>query len=67
MDIYFQVITLLYRPPEILLGSPVYASPVDMWSVGCVFGEMATGQPLFQGDSEVGARISCHECSAPLV
>jgi serine/threonine protein kinase len=49
-----EVVTLLYRPPEILLGSSRYSSYVDMWSLGCIFAEMALGSPLFQGDSEIG-------------
>ena len=47
-----QVVTLLYRAPEILLGTSVYSTSVDMWSVGCIFAELALGYPLFQGDSE---------------
>jgi len=48
-----EVVTVWYRPPEILLGATVYSVPVDLWSIGCVIGEMATGQPLFAGDSEI--------------
>lgn len=48
-----EVITLWYRPPEILLGEEVYQSPVDMWGVGCIFAEMITRQALFRGSSEV--------------
>jgi len=48
-----EVVTVWYRAPEILLGSSLYSVPVDLWSVGCVFGEMATGTPLFMGDSEI--------------
>jgi len=48
-----EVVTVWYRPPEILLGSSLYSVPVDVWSVGCIMGEMATGQPLFCGDSEI--------------
>lgn len=48
-----EVITLWYRAPEILLGSKVYSSPVDVWSMGCIFAEMAMGEPLFRGDSEI--------------
>jgi serine/threonine protein kinase len=48
-----EVITLWYRPLEILLGSRLYSIPVDMWGVGCIFAEMATGTPLFAGDSEI--------------
>ena len=46
--------TLWYRAPEVLLGSRHYATAVDMWSVGCIFAEMAMqGAPLFPGDSEI--------------
>merc|ERR1712176_97096 len=48
-----EVVTVWYRPPEILLGSVLYSVPVDLWSIGCVNGEMATGAPLFAGDSEI--------------
>jgi len=48
-----EVVTVWYRPPEILLGATLYSVPVDLWSIGCVTGEMATGQPLFAGDSEI--------------
>jgi len=48
-----EVVTLWYRAPEILLGSKHYATPVDIWSVGCIFAEMVNGRPLFPGDSEI--------------
>eukprot|EP01127_Copromyxa_protea_P002495 TRINITY_DN1237_c0_g1_i2.p1 TRINITY_DN1237_c0_g1~~TRINITY_DN1237_c0_g1_i2.p1 ORF type:complete len:173 (-),score=42.06 TRINITY_DN1237_c0_g1_i2:114-632(-) len=48
-----EVITLWYRAPEILLGSEQYSIPVDIWSAGCIFAEMASGTPLFPGDSEI--------------
>merc|ERR1719284_692838 len=48
-----EVVTVWYRPLEILLGSPLYSVPVDLWSIGCVAAEMATGAPLFAGDSEI--------------
>merc|ERR1719246_382378 len=48
-----EVITIWYRPLEILLGSKLYSLPVDLWSCGCVMAEMATGGPLFPGDSEI--------------
>merc|ERR1711976_768577 len=47
------VVTVWYRPPEILLGSKLYSIPVDLWSSGCIVAEMATGAPLFAGDSEI--------------
>lgn len=48
-----EVITLWYRAPEILLGSSRYSTPVDVWSIGTIFAEMATKKPLFHGDSEI--------------
>jgi len=48
-----EVVTVWYRPPEILLGSGIYSIPVDIWSVGCIHDEMATGAPTFAGDSEI--------------
>ncbi|KAJ6629894.1 kinase-like domain-containing protein [Mycena sp. CBHHK59/15] len=49
-----EVVTLWYRAPEVLLGSRHYSTGIDMWSVGCIFAEMAmAGQPLFPGDSEI--------------
>ena len=48
-----EVVTLWYRPPEILLGSQAYAPPVDVWAVGTIFVEMVTKRPLFPGDSEI--------------
>lgn len=48
-----EVVTLWYRAPEVLLGSSRYSCPIDIWSLGCIFAEMATKRPLFQGDSEI--------------
>ncbi len=48
-----EVITLWYRAPEILLGSKHYSTPVDLWSIGCIFAEMVNQKPLFPGDSEI--------------
>lgn len=48
-----EIVTLWYRAPEVLLGSQRYSCPVDVWSIGCIFAEMATRKPLFQGDSEI--------------
>ncbi|RXI01625.1 hypothetical protein DVH24_014974 [Malus domestica] len=47
-----EIVTLWYRAPEVLLGSAHYSTGVDMWSVGCIFAEMARRQALFPGDSE---------------
>lgn len=48
-----EVLTLWYRAPEILLGSVEYSTPVDIWSVGCIFAELIWKKPLFQGDYEM--------------
>ena len=48
-----EVVTLWYRAPEILLGSKQYSISIDIWSVGCIFAEMAEKKPLFTGDSEI--------------
>lgn len=48
-----EVVTLWYRAPEVLMGSPRYSTPVDIWSIGCIFAEMANKTPLFRGDSEI--------------
>eukprot|EP01065_Artemidia_motanka_P043268 TRINITY_DN5973_c0_g1_i1.p1 TRINITY_DN5973_c0_g1~~TRINITY_DN5973_c0_g1_i1.p1 ORF type:complete len:309 (+),score=54.08 TRINITY_DN5973_c0_g1_i1:66-992(+) len=47
-----EVVTLWYRAPEVLLGSTDYGFGVDIWSAGCIFAEMATGDPLFPGKDE---------------
>ncbi|XP_015591398.1 cyclin-dependent kinase 2 isoform X2 [Cephus cinctus] len=48
-----EVVTLWYRAPEILLGTKLYSSSVDVWSLGCIFVEMATRRALFPGDAEI--------------
>lgn len=47
-----RVITLWYRPPELLLGENDYGPAVDMWSVGCLLAELLTRKPLFPGNNE---------------
>jgi len=48
-----EVVTLWYRAPEVLLGARQYSTPIDIWSVGCIFAELVTRKPLFPGDSEI--------------
>ena len=48
-----EVQTLHYRAPEVLLGCREYTLAVDIWSVGCIFGEMLLGRRLFQGMNEM--------------
>jgi serine/threonine protein kinase len=47
------VVTLWYRAPEVLLGTTVYSFPIDIWSVGCILGELLLNQPLLPGNSEL--------------
>eukprot|EP00903_Cladosiphon_okamuranus_P008581 g8231.t1 len=46
-DLTNRVITLWYRPPELLLGATRYGASVDCWGVGCIFAELIIGKPLF--------------------
>ncbi|XP_062998789.1 cyclin-dependent kinase 18 [Elgaria multicarinata webbii] len=46
-----EVVTLWYRPPDVLLGSTEYSTPIDMWGVGCIHYEMVTGRPMFPGSA----------------
>ncbi|XP_056018018.1 cyclin-dependent kinase 11B-like [Ostrea edulis] len=47
------VVTLWYRAPELLLGIKEYSTPIDLWSVGCIFAEFLTMKPLWPGKSEI--------------
>ncbi|KAI0129967.1 Serine/threonine-protein kinase bur1 [Xylariales sp. AK1849] len=46
------VVTRWYRPPELLMQLRRYTTAIDMWGVGCVFGEMLVGKPILAGDSD---------------
>lgn len=48
-----RVVTLWYRPPELLMGSTSYGVSVDLWSVGCVFAELFLKKPILKGRTEV--------------
>ncbi|GET87458.1 protein kinase, putative [Leishmania tarentolae] len=47
-----EVVTLWYRSPDVLMGSALYSYPVDIWSMGAIFFEMATSKVLFSGRHE---------------
>ncbi|CAF3055352.1 unnamed protein product [Rotaria socialis] len=47
-----RVITLWYRPPELLLGEERYGPAIDIWSCGCILGELFQRRPLFQAQRE---------------
>ncbi|KAI2639574.1 kinase-like protein [Hypomontagnella submonticulosa] len=60
------VVTLWYRAPELLLGTKTYNGAIDMWSVGCIFGELLTREPLLQGKTEVDELSKIFElCGIP--
>nr|GMD02872.1 probable serine/threonine-protein kinase At1g09600 [Ipomoea batatas] len=48
-----RVVTLWYRPPELLLGATNYRVNVDMWSSGCILAELYVGKPIMPGRTEV--------------
>ncbi|GMH87467.1 hypothetical protein TL16_g10866 [Triparma laevis f. inornata] len=55
-------VTIWYRCPEILMGDREYGTQVDVWSAGCVFGEMARGEAMFRGASEIGMLFKIFKC-----
>lgn len=48
-----RVVTLWYRPLELLLGATEYGVAIDLWSVGCILGELLAGKPIMPGRTEV--------------
>ncbi|KAI9228320.1 MAG: cell division control protein 28 [Piptocephalis tieghemiana] len=48
-----EVVTLWYRAPEVLLGASLYGPELDIWSLGCIFAELANKAPLMMGDTEI--------------
>ena len=48
-----EVLTLWYRSPELILGGDSYSVGIDMWSIGCIFGELLLNKPLFRGNCEI--------------
>ncbi|EFX74436.1 cyclin-dependent kinase 20-like [Daphnia pulex] len=49
-----QVASRWYRAPELLYGSRNYGPEVDLWAMGCIFGEMLKNSPLFPGENDIG-------------
>ncbi|CAN7046431.1 hypothetical protein IGI04_008669 [Brassica rapa subsp. trilocularis] len=61
-----RVITLWYRPPELLLGATKYGPAIDMWSVGCIFAELLNGKPILPGKTESEQLNKIYElCGSP--
>ncbi len=47
-----RVVTLWYRPPELLLGERCYNRAIDMWGAGCIMAELWTREPILKGNTE---------------
>ncbi|KAK7009142.1 cyclin-dependent kinase 13-like isoform X1 [Biomphalaria glabrata] len=61
-----KVITLWYRPPELLLGEERYGPAIDMWSLGCILGELFTKKPIFQAKEEFAQlELISRTCGSP--
>ncbi len=62
----YKVVTLWFRAPELLFGETLYGTAIDVWSCGCVFGELLTGKCPFQGkDEEALVNKICEKCGTP--
>ena len=57
--------TLWYRAPELLLGTKLYGTAIDMWSAGCIFGELLTGEAPLQGKGELEQTRSDNRLKEP--
>ncbi|VDL59211.1 unnamed protein product [Hymenolepis diminuta] len=61
-----KVITLWYRPPELLLGEERYGPAVDIWSCGCILGELFTLKPMFAANEEMEQlQVISRVCGCP--
>jgi len=60
------VATRWYRGPELLTGDTQYGKPVDVWAIGCMFVEAASGSPLFPGDSDIDQLYQIMRCFGAL-
>ncbi|CAH8470528.1 unnamed protein product [Schistosoma mattheei] len=48
-----QVATRWYRAPELLYGAKKYTNSVDLWAIGCIFGELLNSSPMFPGENDI--------------
>jgi cyclin-dependent kinase 12/13 len=60
-DMTNNVITLWYRPPELLLGSVRYTPTIDIWSAACVLAELELGRPFLPGKTEVSCKFTSYD------
>ncbi|ELA41206.1 CMGC/CDK/CDK5 protein kinase [Vittaforma corneae ATCC 50505] len=54
-----EVVTLWYRAPELLMGTPNYLYEIDIWSLGCIIYEMITLKPLLPGENKQSQLALC--------
>ncbi|CAO3690952.1 unnamed protein product [Rhizopus stolonifer] len=60
------VVTRWYRPPELLLGERKYTTAIDVWGVGCVFGELLKSRPILQGQDDIDQLVRIFNlCGSP--
>lgn len=59
-----RVVTLWYRPPELLLGATSYGVAVDLWSTGCILAELYAGKPIMPGRTEVCCSHCVYVCKS---
>lgn len=62
-----KVITLWYRPPELLLGEERYGPAIDVWSCGCILGELFAKKPLFQVIAKCLLSLTNFTCSGAIL
>jgi len=60
------VATRWYRAPELLIGDTQYGKEVDIWAIGCLYAEMASGDPLFPGESDIDQLFQITKLMGPL-
>jgi cyclin-dependent kinase-like len=60
------VATRWYRAPELLVGDARYGPGVDLWAIACIMGELADGDPLFAGDSEIDQLFTIQKMLGPI-
>ena len=56
-----EVVTLWYRPPDVLLGSTNYTTSLDIWGAGCVLVEMLNGAPCFPGVRDIFDQVDIYK------
>nr|XP_025637480.1 probable serine/threonine-protein kinase At1g54610 isoform X3 [Arachis hypogaea] len=63
-----RVVTLWYRPPELLLGATFYGVGIDLWSAGCIFAELLAGKPIMPARTEFfnTEPYACEPSSLPM-